>query len=373
MNRKKPILIALAVVAGLGLLSGCSADHHVAASEPQTIRNVAVITARFSNTPDLLEAVGTLRAAQTSQLASQATGTIMEVRVREGDRVQRGQVLAVIDDAEPRATVDRAVATELAARQELAATEADLRLADSTLKRYQSLYEDKVVSSQALEEVQARQQAAQAHRDLARAGQAQAQAALAEARTSLGYTRIRSPFDGVVTEKLDPGALASPGVPILAVEDISRYRLDATVNENDLRYVRLGQAAPILIDALGNMEVKGHVAQIIPAADPASRSFLIKIDLPAGKELRSGLFARAQFSRGEKSALLIPQTAIIQRGQLQGVWVLDENKVAGLRYVTLGKPARDQVEVLAGIQTGELVVSGPGEMDLSGKRIEAAQ
>jgi RND family efflux transporter MFP subunit len=298
-------------------------------------------------------------------------GNIVEVRVHEGDRVQRGEVLAVIDDAQPQAAVARATAADAAAQQELVAAQSDLTLADSTLKRYQTLYERKSVSPQEFDEVKARQQAGQARRDMAQAGQAQAKAALTQARTSLGYTRIRAPFDGVVTEKnADPGTLASPGMPIFTVEDVRRYRLEATVNETDLRYLRIGQQVPVTIDALDH-ELTGKVAQIVPAADPGSRSFLVKIDLPADTRLHSGLFGRAQFSRGEKPALLIPRTAVLERGQLQAVFVLDQNKVAALRYITPGKPFEAKIEVLAGLQDGERIVASPGELDLSGKHVEA--
>jgi RND family efflux transporter MFP subunit len=299
-------------------------------------------------------------------------GSIVEIRVHEGDRVRRGQVLAVVDDAQPRAALDQAAAAENAAEQELAASDSDLALAQSTLQRYQNLYDKKSVSPQEFDEVKARYQAAVAHRDRTRAGQAQAKAALAQAHTSFSYTRIVAPFDGVITEKkADPGTLASPGIPIFVIEGMGHYRLEATVNENDLRFVRMGQQVPVVVDALQNPELKGKVTQIVPAADPGSRSFLVKIELPSDAQLRSGLFGRAQFSRGQRSSFVIPRTAVVERGQLQGVYVLDQNKVAGLRYVTLGKTSGPQVEVLAGLQEGERLVVQPGLLDWSGKRIEA--
>ena len=164
------------------------------AAAPETVHNVSVLPVQRADVPDLLEAVGTVRAAQTSQLASQMTGNIVEIRVHEGDRVRRGQVLAVIDDAQPRAALDQATAAENAAEQELAASDSDLALAQSTLKRYQNLYDKKSVSPQEFDEVKARYQAAVARRDMTRAGQAQAKAALAQARTSFSYTRIRRAF-----------------------------------------------------------------------------------------------------------------------------------------------------------------------------------
>jgi RND family efflux transporter MFP subunit len=321
---------------------------------------------------DWLEAVGTVRAAETSQLASQMMGNIVELRAHEGDRVRRGQVLAIIDDAQPRAAVDRATAAESAAGQEVTASDSDLALAQSTLQRYQNLYDKKSVSPQEFDEVKARYQAALAHRDSARAGQAEAKAALAQARTSFSYTRILAPFDGVITEKkADPGTLASPGLPIFTIEGSGHYRLEATVNENDLRYVKMGEQVPVVVDALGTADLKGKVVQIVPAADPGSRSFLVKVELPADAHLRSGLFGRAQFSRGKRPSLLIPQTAIVVRGQLQGVYVLDPSQMANLRYVTLGSITGAEVEVLAGLQEGERVVANPSGLDLSGKRIEA--
>ncbi len=363
-------LISMALVLASGL-SGCSSERQPAPPAPEIMRSIAVLPAQRADVRDLLEAAGTVRAAQTSQLASQMMGTIVELRVHEGDRVQRGQVLALIDGAQPRAAVDLATAAESAAGQELAASDSDLTLAQSTLSRYQNLYDKKAVSPQEFDEVKARYQAALAHRERTRAGQAQAKAALAQAHTSFSYTRILAPFDGVITEKkADPGMLATPGLPIFTVEGLGHYRLEATVNETDLRYVRMGREVPVVVDALENAELKGKVVQIVPAADPDSRSFLVKIELPADARLRSGLFGRAQFSRGERSSLLIPQTAVIERGQLQGVYVLDADKIANLRYVTLGKNSGAQVEVLAGLQEGEYLVAKPGNLDLNGKRIE---
>lgn len=373
---KSPIrgvqLAALTSAALSLVLVGCSSERQSVIAAPETVSNVSVVSAQTANIPDVVEAVGTLQAAETSQLAAQMMGNIVEIRVHEGERVQRGQVLAVIDDAQPRAALDRAAAADLAAQQEISASESDHSLAEATFKRYQTLYDRKSVSPQEFDEIKARYQAAQARREMARAGQAQAKAAVLQARTALTYAHIVAPFDGLVTEKkVDVGTLASPGMPILTVEDLRRYRLEATVNESDLRYVRQGQQASVLIDALGDRELKGKVVEIVPAADPASRSFLVKVELPSDPALRSGLFGRAQFARGARAALLVPRTAVVERGQLQGIYVLDQNRIAGLRYITLGHPTAQQVEVLAGLQPGEMLVGDPGNRELSGKKVES--
>lgn len=371
MNSMNALKLAVLTLAATVSLAGCSSERQLAAPPPETMRNIPVLAVQRANMPDLVESVGTVHADQTSNLAAQMMGNIVEVRVAEGDRVQRGQVLVVIDDAQPRAAVDRATAAVNAAQHQLAASESDLGLAESTLKRYQSLYDRKSVSPQEFDEVKSRQQTALARRDVALADQTQAKAALAQAQTSLDHTRLRAPFEGVITgKKADAGSLASPGMPILTVEDVRLLRLEVSVNESDLRYVRIGQAVPVVIDAFDNAELKGKIAEVVPAADAATRSFLVKINLPADKRLRSGLFGRAEFSRGERPSLLIPRTAVVECGQLQGVFVLDQNKVANLRYVTLGKSSGSAVEVLAGLQEGDRLVAQPGERDLNGKRIE---
>ena len=373
-NRMK---LASVVTAGLLLLAlatlaGCSSERETATAAPETVSNVSVLSVQPTNVLDLVEAVGTLRAAQTSQLAGQMMANIVEIRAHEGDRIQRGQALAVLDEAQPRAALDRATAADLASQQGITAADSDLALAEATFKRYQTLYEKKSVSPQEFDEVKARYQAAEARRDMARAGQTQAKAAVQQAHTALGYTRILAPFDGLVTEKkADVGMLVSPGMPIFTVEDLHRYRLEATVNETDLKYVRMGQQVPVIIDAVGDKELKGRVVEVVPAADAASRSFLVKIEIPSDPALRSGLFGRAQFSRGERPSLLIPRTAVVERGQLQGIYVLDQNKVANLRYITLGKPSGGQVEVLAGLQAGETLIADPGDREFSGKKIES--
>jgi len=352
------------------VLAGCGNERRAASAPPETVNNIPVIAAQRTTMPDWVEAVGTVRATQTTQVSSQVTGNIIESHIQEGDRVQGGQVLAILDDAQPRAAMDQATAALTAAEKEISATDSDLALAATTLKRYEQLYEKKSVSPQEFDEIKARHQSAESHRDIARAEQAQANAALTQARTALAYTRIRAPFAGVVTEKkVETGMLATPGSPMFTIEDTRRYRLEVTVDESELRTVRNGQVSPVMVDALGNVPLTGKVVQIIPAADATSRSFLVKVELPPDARLRSGLFGRAHFPRGERSALLIPYNSLVTRGQLQGVYVLDANQIAGLRYVTVGKNAGEQIEILSGLQEGEKLASAPGDRDLGGKRI----
>jgi membrane fusion protein, multidrug efflux system len=370
-GRNRIFAVFLLLLAGLGGgISGCSSGDRVPAVAPETVSGVAVIVAQSTTVLDWVESVGTVRAAQSTQIASQTMGNITEIRAQEGDRVQGGQILAAIDDSQPRAAVEQSAAAVTSAQKEVSTADSELALAESTLKRYQQLYDKKSLSPQEFDEIKSRSQAAESRRDMARAGEAEADAALTQSRTSLAHTQIRAPFAGVVTEKkAEAGTFASPGMPLFTLEDTRSYRLETMVDESSIRLVHLGEGVPVFLDSIGSAEIPGKVSQIVLAADPASRGFLVKIQLPANARLRSGLFGKAHFPSGSRSALLIPRTAIEERGQLRGVFVIDVKQIAQLRYVTLGRTLGEQVEVLSGLQQGEKLVASPGDRELGGKQI----
>jgi RND family efflux transporter MFP subunit len=357
---------------GLSLLTACSGEKPTPTPAPELVRDVTLFTAHRTTVSDFVEATGTVRASQSAQLSSQVMGTITRVNVHEGDRVRRGEVLITIDEAQQRAAYSGANAGLQASQENIAAANADYALAESTMKRYQMLYDKKSVSPQEFDEVKARMAAAKARRDAAHAGRTQAEAGVSQASTAMGFTKIRAPFDGLVTAKLaDAGAIATPGIPLLIVEDPGHFRLEATVDESKMGAVRLGEAAPVVIDALGEQAIAGKVVQIVPAADPASRTFTVKIDLPANSQIRSGLFGRARFARGERQSIFVPQTAVLSRGQLQAVYVVGKDQAASLRYVTLGAASAQQIEVLSGLEAGDQVIAQPNDRELSGKKVEA--
>ena len=361
--------VLIATIALL-IIGGCSGEKRAKAAAPESVSGVAVVTVQRTTVPDYLEATGTVHAAQSAQLASQVMGTITRVNVQEGDHVRRGQVLIAIDEAQPRAAYQSASAGLQASRGAIAVADADYSLAESTMQRYQMLYDKKSVSPHEYDEVKAKLAAAKAQRDAAHANSAQAEAVVAQASTTVSFTRVRAPFDGVVTAKLvDAGAMAAPGVPLLVVEDPSHFRLEAVVDESQAGTVRLGTEVPVVLDSLGSRPITGKVVQIVPAADPASRTFTVKIDLPANPMVRSGLFGRARFPRGERQSILVPQSALLHRGQLDAVYIVGNDQVASLRYVTLGRPDGNRVEVLSGLDDGERIVVQPGERELGGKRV----
>jgi RND family efflux transporter MFP subunit len=186
------------------------------------------------------------------------------------------------------------------------------------------------------------------------------------------YTRIAAPFSGVVTAKsVEPGSLAAPGAPLLTVEREGAYRLEASVNESRFPFVKTGETVEISLDSL-DRRFSAKVSEIVPAVDAASRSYTVKIDLPELADLRSGMFGRARFAKGERKVLAIPAGALVERGQLQSVFVVEDG-VAHTRLVTTGERGPGGVEALSGLSAGEKMVSPAPAGLTDGARVEERQ
>jgi len=329
---------------------------------PATIK-AAVTEVRSAQFPVVVEVTGQVAAASQATLSAKVQGTVQELRVREGETVRKGQALVVLDSRDLRANLARA--------------EAEYDNARTHLARMQRLYQQESVAKQELDNATRAFKVAEAGR---RAAEAQ-----------LSYTVIKAPFDGVVTEKhIEVGELAAPGRPVLKLEDPRRLRLEATVSEGDVKAVAVGDKVTVVVDALGDRPLTGTVAQVLPAGDPATHTFVVKVDLPPTPGLKSGMFGRMRLDKGVSQTLAVPEPALIERGQLTGVYVVGDDQVAHLRWVKVGRrvPARAQggypapgalevgngadVEVLSGLNAGERILAD-AKLGMDGARVEPAE
>jgi RND family efflux transporter MFP subunit len=189
----------------------------------------------------------------------------------------------------------------------------------------------------------------------------QAKADVAGSQVYASFTRIAAPISGVVVSKqADVGYMAAPGAPLLTIESGTDYRLEAAVQESQINQIHLGDQPRVQIDALGPQELVGTVVEIVPTSDPASRTYLVKISIAptstSQQIIRSGLYGKARFITGQTQALAIPQKAVVERGQLTSVYVVDQSGIARMRLVKIGKTYSDRVEVLSGLSEGEQIV-----------------
>lgn len=350
------------------VITGCRDNGSAPQVLPQTIQAQLVQSQQLEQ-PLQLSATGTVHAKDTAVISAQVMGRIQQVLVREGDSVHAGQTLVVLDGSALHASLEQTHADVIAAQSSQAAAQANAALAASTLARYKQLESQKSVSLQEIDEVSRRAEAANANADAQRAQADSARARESETRTMLGYTRLVAPFAGVVTSRMaDPGTMASPGVPILQLDKAGPLQLNVSVDESAIGAIHKGMHAPVTGNAVSTAIV-GIVAQILPAADPSSRSFIVKIDLPASAWLRAGMYAAASFATGQKQTTVIPRSAVVTRGSLTCVYTLDSQGMAQLRYVTLGSQQGNLVEVLSGIAVGEKLVASPSDRELAGKRV----
>lgn len=381
MHLSKLVAITLLALA----LAGCrQAPRQAEASSSPSALAVPTITVQATGWPSVYEAVGTVRARSSVAIASKIMGYVRELKVKLGDNVSAGELLAVVDSRD----LDAAYRQAQAARDEAssARTEADnsvtsaaahLDLVKATFRRMQDLFDKKSISDQEYDEAQASLKAAQSAYDMAVSRRAQtaakirqAEEALASAGIERGYAEIRSPLAGVITEKqVDPGSLALPGAPLLTIEQAGAYRLEAAVEEAQLGSTRVGDPVTVQLDAF-DRTIPARVTEIVPSVDPASRAFTVKIDLPGLPRLRSGIFGRARFTRGSHPVIAIPEAAISQQSQVESVMVVEDG-FAHTRLITTGAKQGDQVEVLSGLNAGDQVVS-PRQPNLNdGERAES--
>ena len=366
----KILLRASLLAVSAAMMAGCHGGESTSPVAVQTMQ-ARVVESQQLQVPLNVRSTGTVHARETAIVSAQVMGRIQQVMVREGDSVRAGQTLVVLDDAALRASTDQAQAAVKAAQSEQIAAQTDTKLAASTLERYKQLQAEKSVSPQEMDEVSRRAEAAAARLDAVRAQTDAARAQESGARTMLGYTRLLAPFSGIVTARMaDPGTMASPGVPLLQVDQTGILQLDATVDESAISTIHKGMKAQVEIDGGNSTSLAGTVAEIVPAADPASHSFLVKIDLPSSSQLRAGMYGTAEFANGTRQAIVIPRSAAVMRGSLASVYILDGQGIAQLRSLTLGAAQGNLIEVLSGISSGEKLVDAPSDRDLAGKRIE---
>lgn len=295
---------------------------------------VTTLQVKAADVPVMEEVVGTVRPRLEANVSAKVTGRVLSLEAIPGRRVKKGEVLARIDPGELAAALEGAKAT--------------LEQAERDQERAQRLVQQNALAQADLEK-------ATAHRRVSAAR-------VKETESLIGNTSVTAPFDGVVTRKLmEPGDMATPGRPLFSMEDQSLLRLEIDVAESLAGPVALGQSFRVEVQGAG-VDVFGKVSEVAPSADVGSRTFRIKLDLPATPSLRAGQFGRAFLPRGSRKGLLVPRSSWVRRGQMDYVFVVDQGH-ARLRIVRTGQVEKDRVEVLAGLSDGEsIVVAPPAEL-----------
>ncbi len=328
-------LMALGLLGALGLaLAGChrGPDPGELADMPTLTVGTAIVATGMHRATE--EVVGTVRSRIRAAIEAKVSGRIEKMQAVPGQVVEAGDLLVELDVREIRAKVEQARAI--------------LQQSEQEYDRIAALFKQEAMTRAEFESVEARRRVARA--------------AVVEAETVAEYSRITAPFRGVVTRKLaDAGDLAVPGRTLLELEDPQALRFEADVPSTLVEWVRLGQE--LSVELVSRAEpVTAKVVEIEPSADPVSRTFRIRLDLPEGTDARTGWFGRLRLPLEETPVTTVPTNAVTVRGQMEYVWVAVDGR-ARLRIVKTGKRLASAFTILSGLATGErVVVEGAEEL-----------
>jgi membrane fusion protein (multidrug efflux system) len=317
--------------------------------EPATVALPSVSAAdllRVESQPvSLTESVpATLEARQSTDISSRILARIENIEVRSGDMVERGQVLIALEQSDLRSRTAQAL-------ESIKAAEARLTEANKNYERATSLRQQGLIAQADLDR-------ALANRDALLADQASARQVLQEAETALSYAEIRAPISGRVIDRFaEPGDTAVPGIKLLSLYNPMSLRVEAHVRERLALTLRAGQGMRVEIPSLSRT-VAAEIEELVPAAEPGSRSFLIKARLEYDSQMLPGMYARLEIPAGSEQQIRIPLERVARLGQLNLVWV-ERDGVAERRFVKLGPSEAGLVQVLAGLDEGDLLRMPP--------------
>lgn len=331
MIKRTTLLVGIIFFSAFFLLSGCGERENSKKIKAPALPAVTVTVAetRLEAADSLINVVGTVEAVQRASISARISGQITELPVVLGSKVKRGNLLVKISAGEISARVLRA--------------EAELAKARRNLERENRLQQEEASTLETVKSL----------RDVVRI----AEAAYQEAQTMLDYTTVSAPFSGVITSKMvNIGDLAFPGMELLRMENNEKLQIVAQIPEALLLTISAGDKLPVNIPANG-LSLTGEVTEISPAADPTTRAASVKITIPPNPSLRAGQFARVSLADSTATTMIIAESAVITRGQMKIIFVVENNR-ARLRLVRTGAVRHGKVEIIAGLDPGELVVTG---------------
>lgn len=364
MRRDTTILLFLALAAALTAACGGAEPPPASAAERQAV-HARLARAERAVVPEEVALRGTVEAVRTATVSTRVMGTVTRVPFEVGQRVARGDLLVAIDPATPQGQLDQA-------RGALLQAEAAHALAEKSFRRFDALAARDAASPAEVDQ-------ARAQLDQAAAAVAQARGAVAAAASMAGDASVRAPFAGrVVSRMVEPGDLAAPGRPLVAIEADGERRLVVAVPESLQARLALAPGAPVAVGLDARPELgrlAGTVAEVSPGADRGSRSFEIEISLPLA-DVATGTAGRAWLTAAERSAVVVPRGAVLDQGGLEIVVLRGDDGTTTTRLVRTGAVLAGggaeggaRIEILSGLAGGETVLVGLGAVPPAGSPV----
>jgi RND family efflux transporter MFP subunit len=340
------------------VLVGCGEAEEPVASDPEPV-SVTTATVEATSVTELSRYSGTLQGTRRVPLSTKMMGTVTQLDVEEGDRVEKGEVLIRV-----RSQNVQAQKRQVQAR--LQEAKAALANAKTNFERIRALYEKDSATEKEFDDAQTGYERAKARVE-ALEGQ------MDEIEDTLTYATVTSPIDGYVVEKRsEEGALAAPGRPLLVVETMDDMKAVVQVPAADINRFSVNDSVTVEVGAAGDQRRTGVVTQVNPAGNYASRQFSVQVRLSRDNTstLKSGMYAQVLLPTDEATAVTVPEGALVERGQLTGLYTVQDGEVL-LRWVRIGKHYGDRVEVLSGLAEGETYVTDGTQRLLDGQPVRS--
>ncbi len=337
-----------------GLITGCGGTEEASTTVSESIQ-VEIGQVRSSMAISTKQLSGSVKSETRSEIGTKILGEIETIRFEIGEQVQKGQVLIQIKD-------DDLQARKAQIESGLEEVNANLELVEKDYNRFKTLFEQGSATQRELDEVQTTFASTKASKEAV-------EHQLREMEDMLSYTRITAPYTGVIAARyVDEGDIANPGMPLIALEKEQTFEVEVTVPESSIGFLNIGDTLAVSIPTTGT-KIDGVVDEISSSGDPMSRQFKANISVHAAGGLRSGMYAEVAIRKEDRSTLFVPKTALVERGQLAGLYAVSANNNAVLRWVTLGIEQEDMVEVLSGMKDGEQFVVNASAIHFDGQKV----
>lgn len=336
-----------AIILGAVTLQSCSSDKEKSAGLNEKPISVTINKSGISNDVSQATASGKLVARNTVNISTRMMGYITGMRAEVGQNVSAGQLLVSINATDIQAKGGQANA-------QISQAQANYNIAKKDYERFANLYKSQSASQKELDDMRARY-------EMAKAGLDAANQMKNEVNAQYRYTNITAPISGTITAKYaEQGDMASPGMPLLTIESPSSLQAQVLVSEQNITQITNGIPVQVTLKSL-NKTVPGTVSEISKSATNTGGQYMVKINIANSSDLLPGMFVNVKFpfkysgkiNQDFQESVNIPKSALVENGQLTGVYVVSSQNTAVLRWVKVGKTFGDQVEILSGLKADE--------------------
>lgn len=341
------------------LLTGCANNDNIKAP---VIKGLSTISIKEVLVDNYYETSASVNAKNTIPIASMINGQVLSVNVKEGDYVRKGQLLLTIDARDVEQRRIAAIAGVKEASKSVEAAEQNLKLVNKTYSRYKNMYRENAMTAQEFDEISAKQRLAEIEYQKALQEVKKSKAGLGEINVYKGYSQVASPISGVIVEKnAEVGTIAMAGSPLLTIKSNSSLELIANIDESLIN--KLSTGMNVYLQPQNGKKIKSKISVIIPNIDPVTRTFKIKADVA---NLAAGEYVKIEIPIDKQKSLVVPSSSIVKKGELVGVYVVEDDNTISYRLIRTGKSFGGNIQVTSGLNDGDKIVVGGVERAVDG-------